>query len=175
LGAVEAAVESGLEGFPDLDVERSLHRAIRQVTEDFGRLSFNTAIAALMELLNDIRAAGRVPTLDEVRPLVVMLGPIAPHAAEEMWSLLGEEPSIFDTATWPTWDASKLVTETVELPVQVNGKLRSTVTVGTGASEEEVKAAAMAQEAVRRHLDGVEIVKTIHIPDRLLNFVVRSS
>ena len=82
---------------------------------------------------------------------------------------------MFDTATWPTWDASKLVAETVELPVQVNGKLRSTVTVGTGASEEEVKAAATSQEAVRRHLDGVEIVKTIYIPDRLLNFVVRSA
>lgn len=173
-GAVESAVESGLEGFPDPHVERALHRAIRQVTEDFGRLSFNTAIAALMELLNDIRAAGRVPTLDEVRPLVVMLGPIAPHAAEEMWSLLGGAPSMFDTASWPTWDASMLVTETVDIPVQVNGKLRSMVTVATGASEEDVRVAAMTQEAVRRHLEGVEIAKTIHIPDRLFNFVVRS-
>lgn len=174
-GAVESAVEAGLEGFPDPHVERALHRAIRQVTEDFGRLSFNTAIAALMELLNDIRAAGRVPTLDEVRPFVVMLGPIAPHAAEEMWSLLGGAPSMFDTASWPTWDASMLVAETVEIPVQVNGKLRSTVTVATGASEEDVRTAATSQEAVRRHLEGVEIVKTIHIPDRLLNFVVRRS
>ncbi|TFG66022.1 MAG: leucine--tRNA ligase, partial [Gemmatimonadales bacterium] len=174
-GAVEAAVESGLGGFPDPHVERALHRAIRQVTEDFNRLSFNTAIAALMELLNDLRAAGRVPTLDEVRPLVVMLGPIAPHTAEEMWSVMGGAPSMFDTATWPTWDTSKLIAETVEVPVQVNGKLRSTVTVGRGASEEDVRAAAMSQEAVCRHLEGVEIVKTIHVPDRLLNLVVRRS
>ncbi len=174
-GAVEAAVESGSKGFPDPDVERALHVAIRQVTEDFGRLSFNTAIAALMELLNELRAAGRVPTVDEVRPLVVMLGPIAPHAAEEMWGLLGEAPSLFDTGTWPDWDASKLETDTVEIPVQVNGKLRSTVTAVWGASKEDVRAAALSQEAVRRHMEGKEIIKTIHVPDRLLNLVVRAS
>lgn len=174
-GAVEAAVESGSKGFPDPDVERALHGAIRQVTEDFGRLSFNTAIAALMELLNELRAAGRIPTLDEVRPFVVMLGPIAPHAAEEMWALMGGEPSLFDKGTWPEWDASKLETDTVEIPIQVNGKLRSTVTAVRGASEEDVRAAALSQEAVRRHMEGAEIVKTIHVPDRLLNLVVRAS
>ncbi len=174
-GAVEAAVESGLKGFPDPDVERALHAAIRQVTEDFSRLSFNTAIAALMEFLNELRASGRNPTLDEIRPFVVMLGPIAPHAAEEMWALLGGEPSLFDNGTWPEWDASKLETDTVEIPVQVNGKLRSTVTAVRGASEEDVRAAALSQEAVRRHLEGTEIVKTIHVPDRLLNLVVRAS
>jgi len=174
-GAVEEAVEGGSEGFPDPHVERALHKAICQVTEDFGRLSFNTAIAALMELLNELRAAGRIPTLDEVRPFVVMLGPIAPHTAEELWAILGEEPSLFDTATWPEWDDTKLVAETVELPVQVNGKLRSTVTVERGASEEDVRVAAMSQEAVLRHLEGLEIVKVIHVPDRLLNLVVRGS
>jgi leucyl-tRNA synthetase len=171
--AVEAAVEAGSTGFPDPGVEQSLHRTIKQVTADFARLSFNTAIAALMELLNDIRFSGRVPTLDEVRPMVIMLAPIAPHAAEEMWSLIGGAPSIFDSATWPEWDASKLETDSVEVPVQVNGKLRAMVSVGRGASEDDVRAIAMTEEGVQRHLEGAEIIKVVHVPDRLLNFVVR--
>ena len=172
--AVEAAVEAGKTGFPDPDVERAIHQTIRQVTEDFESLSFNTAIAALMELLNVLRASGRVPTRDEVRPLVVMLGPIAPHLAEELWGLLGGEPSLFDHAAWPEYDESKLITDTVDLPVQVNGRLRGTITVARGADEATVSEAALADEGVKRHTDGTEIVKTIYVPDRLLNLVVRS-
>ena len=172
--AVEAALEAGRTGFPDPDVERAVHQTIRQVTEDFESLSFNTAIAALMELLNVLRASGRVPTIDEIRPLVVMLGPIAPHLAEELWMKLGGDSSLFDHASWPEFDEAKLITDTVDLPVQVNGKLRGTITVTRGADEATVSEAALADEAVKRHTDGVEIVKTIYIPDRLLNLVVRS-
>jgi len=172
--AVEAAVEGEQSGFPDPDAERAIHQTIRQVTDDFESLSFNTAIAALMELLNLLRAAGRVPTRDEVEPLVVMLGPIAPHLAEELWEMLGKESSLFEQAPWPDYDPSKLVTDTVDLPVQVNGKLRGTITVARGADETTVSQAALADEGVKRHTDGVEIVKTIYIPDRLLNLVVRS-
>ena len=172
--AVEAAVEGEQSGFPDPDAERAIHQTIRQVTDDFESLSFNTAIAALMELLNVLRAAGRVPTRDEVEPLVVMLGPIAPHLAEELWEMLGKASSLFEQAPWPDYDPSKLITDTVDLPVQVNGKLRGTITVVRGASEDSVREAALADEAVKRHTDGTEIVKTIYIPDRLLNLVVRS-
>ncbi len=172
--AVEAAVESGKTGFPDPDVERAIHQTIRQVTEDFESLSFNTAIAALMELLNVLRASGRVPTRDEVQPFVVMLGPIAPHLAEELWEMLGGEPSLFDHASWPTYDESKLVTDTVDLPVQVNGRLRGTITVPRGADERTVSEAALADEGVQRHVGDARIVKTIYIPDRLLNLVVRA-
>jgi leucyl-tRNA synthetase len=172
--AVEAAVEGGKTGFPDPDVERAIHQTIQQVTEDFERLSFNTAIAALMELLNVLRASGRVPTRDEVQPLVVMLGPIAPHLAEELWGLIGGAPSLFDHAAWPEYEESKLITDTVDLPVQVNGRLRGTITVARGADEAAVSEAALADEGVKRHTDGAEIVKTIYVPDRLLNLVVRS-
>lgn len=172
--AVEAAVDGGGTGFPDSDVERAVHQTIRQVTEDFESLSFNTAIAALMELLNVLRAAGRVPTRDEVLPLVVMLGPIAPHLAEDLWEMLGEESSLFEHATWPEYDESKLETDTVEVPVQVNGKLRGTISVARGADEAAVRKAALADEGVRRHVGDAEIVKTIYVPDRLLNLVVRS-
>jgi leucyl-tRNA synthetase len=115
-----------------------------------------------------------VPTRDEVEPLVVMLGPIAPHLAEELWEMLGKESSLFEQAPWPDYDPSKLITDTVDLPVQVNGKLRGTITVARGADETTVSQAALADEGVKRHTDGVEIVKTIYIPDRLLNLVVRS-
>ena len=171
--AVQAAVEAGETGFPEPAVERALHATIKQCTGDFAQLSYNTAIAAMMELLNEIRAGGRTPTVDEVRPLAIMLGPVAPHLAEEMWELLGGEPSLFDHAEWPSWDEAKLVTDTVEVPVQVNGKLRATIQASRGASEDEVKAAALADEGVRRHLEDGEVVKTIHVPDRLLNLVVK--
>ena len=170
--AVEAAVEEGKTGFPDPAVERAVHQTIRQATDDFAGLSFNTAIAALMELLNTLRAAGRVPTLDEVRPLVIMLGPIAPHLAEELWEALGGSPSLFDHASWPTFDPEKLATDTVEIPVQVNGKLRATISLDRGAGEEAARAAALADESVQRHIGGASIRKTIHVPDRLLNLVV---
>jgi leucyl-tRNA synthetase len=127
-----------------------------------------------MELLNEMRAGGRVPTLDEVRPFVVMLGPIAPHLAEELWAMLGGESSLFDHATWPEYDPAKLVTDSVELPVQVNGKLRGTISVARGAGEDEVREAALADEGVQRHAAEGKIVKVVYIPDRLLNLVVRS-
>jgi leucyl-tRNA synthetase len=170
--AVEAAVAEGKTGFPDPAAERAVHQTIRQVTDDFAALSFNTAIAALMELLNTLRAAGRVPTLDEIRPLVIMLGPIAPHLAEELWEALGGPPSLFDHASWPTFDPEKLATDTVEIPVQVNGKLRATISLDRGANEEAALAAALADESVQRHIGDASIRKTIHVPDRLLNLVV---
>ena len=170
--AVEAAVAEGKTGFPEPSVERSVHRTIRQVTDDFASLSFNTAIAALMELLNVLRAAGRVPTLDEIRPLVIMLGPIAPHLAEELWEQLGGAPSLFEHATWPTFDPAKLATDTVEIPVQVNGKLRATIALERGADEKTATAAALAEDAVQRHVGDSAIRKTIYVPDRLLNLVV---
>jgi leucyl-tRNA synthetase len=172
--AAEAAVETGASGFPDPDVERAVHATIKQVTEDFETLSFNTAIAALMELLNTLRAGGRVPTLNEVRPLVVMLGPIAPHLAEELWERTGGEPSLFDHAAWPSFDPEKIRTDEVELPVQVNGKLRATISVARGAPEDAVRAAALEDEGVRRHVGDGTIAKVVYVPDRLLNLVVRS-
>ncbi|MBT8460917.1 MAG: leucine--tRNA ligase [Gemmatimonadetes bacterium] len=170
--AVQAAVQEGATGFPDPAVERAVHQTIRQATEDFSGLSFNTAIAALMELLNALRAGGRVPTLDEIRPLVIMLGPIAPHLAEELWEQMGGEPSLFEHGEWPTFDPARLATDSVEIPVQVNGKLRATVSLQRGANEATALAAALADESVQRHVGEASIRKTIHVPDRLLNLVV---
>ena len=170
--SVTAAAEAGRTGFDDPGVERALHAGIKQISEDLEALSYNTAVAAAMDYLNTLRAGGRTASVDEVRPLVIMIAPVAPHIAEELWVRLGGESSIFDHAEWPAWDESKLVVDEVELPVQVNGRLRATIRVARGAPEDVVREAALAEANVIRRLDGVAIRKVIHVPDRMLNLVV---
>jgi len=123
-----------------------------------------------MEYVNALRDAG-CANRDAVEPLLVMLAPYAPHVAEELWSLLGHERSIF-TATWPAFDERLAAAGDVEVVVQVNGKVRGRVTVSRGASEAEVVARAMQDESVRKFVDGKPVRKTVYVQDRLLNFVV---
>ncbi|MFV1986531.1 MAG: leucine--tRNA ligase [Gemmatimonadota bacterium] len=170
--SVTGAIEEGRRGFDDPAIERAMHATIKKVGDDLADLDYNTAIAAMMDYLNVIRANGRTASVDEVSPLVTLLGPFAPHIAEELWERLGGEPSIFQNAKWPEYDEALLVLDELDLPVQVNGKLRATIRVARGASQEAVHEAAMAEENVRRHVEGVEIRKIIHVPDRLLNLVV---
>ncbi len=154
------------------EVERKLHATIKKCTEDIEELSYNTAIAAMMEYLNVVRAGGRTPERAAVEPLVILLAPFAPHLAEELWERLGNEPSIFRHARWPEFDAAKAVADSVEVVVQVNGKVRSRLTMPRGASEDEAKSAAMQDPNVRRYLDGQQLRKAIYVPDRLINLVV---
>ncbi len=170
--SVTGAIEAGRAGFDDPEIERALHATIKRVTRDLERLDYNTAIAAMMDYLNGVRAGGRTASLDEVRPLVVLLAPIAPHIAEELWERLGGEPSLFDHAEWPAWDESVLETESVDVPVQVNGKVRATIRIPRGASQEDVQQAALAEENVRRHLDRATVRKVVYVPDKLINLVV---
>ena len=170
--SVTGAIEDGKTGFDDPAVERAMHATVKKVTEDLEGLDYNTAIAALMDYLNVVRAGGRTASIDEVRPLVTLVAPFAPHIAEELWERLGGEPSIFQNAAWPEYDPAQLVVDELDLPVQVNGKLRATIRVPRGAGQDAVREIAMAEENVQRHLDDVEIRKVIHVPDRLLNLVV---
>lgn len=175
--SVTAAARAAAEGTtappePAPEIERALHRTIKKVTGDLEDLAYNTAIAALMDYVNVIRAEGRTPSLEEVRPLVIMLAPMAPHIAEELWERTGGEPSLFDHASWPSYDPAMLEEDEIDLPVQVNGKLRATVRVERGASRDAVQEAALRDENVRRHLEGAAIRKVIHVPDRLINLVV---
>jgi len=165
-------VVSAGDGEPDADVERKVHQTIRQVGEQIPALGYNTSIAALMECLNVVRADGRAAVRAEVEPLVVMVAPFAPHIAEELWERLGREGSIFDGASWPDFDAAKAAESTVEIAVQVNGKLRATITVAKDAAEADVVAAARGEDNVGRHLDGMTERRVIHVPGRLVNFVV---
>jgi leucyl-tRNA synthetase len=157
---------------PDPEVERKLHKTIRQVSEQLPRLQYNTAVAAMMEYLNAVRAGGRKARRGEVEALVVLVAPFAPHLAEELWQRLGHEESIFKGANWPSFDPAKAAEDTVKIAVQVNGKLRGTVDVPAGTGQEEVEALARSQENVSRHLEGAPVRRLIFVPNRLLNFVV---
>jgi leucyl-tRNA synthetase len=145
------------------------HATKKKAAEDIEALRYNTAIAALMEFVNAIKEAGsRERAL--VQDLVVMLAPFAPHFAEECWERLGHSTTVFD-AGWPTWDESLVVSDEIELPVQVNGKTRSKVVVARGADEATVLAAALADETTRRFVGDKSPKKVIYVPNRLLNIV----
>ncbi len=160
------------DGPPGPEVEPRLHRTIKRVTEQIAGLRYNTAVAAMMEYLNAVRAGGRTPVRSEVEPLVRLVAPFAPHIAEELWRRLGNRGGIFDGANWPEFDAAKAAERQVKVAVQVNGKVRGTVSAPKGADREVVVATAREEPNVARHLEGRDIRKIIHIPDRLLNFVV---
>ena len=158
------------DGAPDTEVQRKLHQTIRKVGEDVARLSYNTAIAAMMEYMNTLRAGERTPHVEEVRPLVQLASPFAPHIAEELWSVLGETRSIFDSG-WPSYDEALVAEDRVTMAVQVNGKTRGTITVSKTASQDEAVAAAMAEANVAKFVTG-EIRRVIYVPGRMVNLVV---
>jgi leucyl-tRNA synthetase len=144
------------------------------VTAQLADLQYNTAIAAMMEYLNVVRSGGRVAARAEVEPLVLMVAPFCPHLAEELWERLGHEGGLFEAATWPEHDPAKAREAAVDVAVQVNGRLRGTVRLPAGADQGAAEAAARAEENVARHLEGTTVRRVIHVPDRLLNFVVGS-
>ncbi|MBM3317760.1 MAG: leucine--tRNA ligase [Candidatus Eisenbacteria bacterium] len=148
-----------------------LHQTIKKVGEDIESFSYNTAIAALMELLTEMRSA---PALDDfsLEAFVKLLAPFAPHEAEELWEMLGRGGCVFDGG-WPAYDPALTLLDEVEIAVQVLGKLRGTVRVARDAAQDAVRAAAVADEGVARHLEEKTIVKVIYVPNRLVNFVVR--
>ena len=170
----DAATSDDLgDGPPETDeLKQKLHATMKKVTGDVSTLQYNTAIAAMMEYLNAIRAGGRTPRRSEIEPLVVLAAPFAPHLAEELWEHFGHDGSIFSGANWPQYDPQLAIADEVDIAVQVNGRFRATVKAARGAGEDEVKQKALADEAVQRHMDDKEIRKIIFVPDRLLNIVV---
>jgi leucyl-tRNA synthetase len=155
----------------DAALVSTMHETIKQVSEDIEGLRYNTAIARLMEYLNAIKKANAREKLF-IETLALLLAPFAPHMAEELWERLGHQESIF-TAKWPGFDEEKMKKETITLVLQVNGKVRSTVSVPINSDDEALKAAALADGNVRRHLDSKQIVKVIVVKNKLVNVVVR--
>jgi len=164
-------------------LRRKTHQTIARITRDFDGLHFNTNVAALMELLNelsDFKADPANATGDDVfvvrealEALVVMLTPFAPHAAEEMWEALGHPGGLLNSARWPQADPELARSEELEVPVQVNGKLRSRLIAAPEVSEAELRAAALADEKIQALIEGHEVVKVIVVPQRLVNIVIR--
>jgi len=160
-----------VEDAPSDDQWRELHRTIDKVTRDIDALSFNTAIARMMEFVNFCTPLERRPRAI-LEPFVAILAPFAPHLAEELWEVLGR-PAPVSLAPWPTAEERWLRDDTVEIPVQVQGKLRGRVLVAADADAETMKAAAAADPKVAELLAGREIVKVVAVPGRLVNFVVK--
>jgi leucyl-tRNA synthetase len=155
-------------------LQRKIHQTIKKVSDDMDRFHFNTAISALMELLNAIPREPSVswPVVREAfESLVLCLSPVAPHICEEIWSQLGHESSLL-VAKWPAYDPQWLQSETMTVVIQVNGKLRAQLTMPEGADEDFVKQAALADEKVQKHVAGKEIRKVIYVQGKLLNLVV---
>jgi leucyl-tRNA synthetase len=158
------------EGSPDAEVERKLHQTIRKVGEDIPRLSYNTAIAAMMEYMNVLRAGERTPHVDEVRPLVQLVSPFAPHIAEELWSVLGGSSSVFDSG-WPSYDERLVAEDRVTMAVQVNGKTRGTITVPATATQDDAVAAVMAEPSIARFVTG-PFKRVVFVKGRMVNLVL---
>ena len=157
------------EGQAPEEVERALHRLIRKVGADIDAMKFNTAIAAMMDFVNTVYRAGEI-SIDQARRFVLVLSPFAPHLGEELWQLLGGKGSLA-YEPWPVYDEKMLVEETIELPVQVNGRLRGRIVVSHEASEEEVATAALAEPKVAAAVAGKTVVRKIVVPGKLVNFV----
>ena len=152
------------------EVTRKLHQTIKKVGEDVPRLSYNTAIAAMMEYMNVMRRGERIPRVHEVEPIVRMVSPFAPHIAEELWERLGHDGSVFD-AGWPSFDPSLVEEELIELAVQVNGKLRGRLKVPREINQDEALALAMADPSIAKFVTA-RPKKIIFVPGRLVNIVV---
>jgi leucyl-tRNA synthetase len=164
-----STVEAQRSGDPDTVVMHKLHKTIRKVTEDVPRLSYNTAIASMMEYMNALRAGERTPHRDEVEPLVQLIAPFAPHIAEELWERLGHKRSVFD-APWPAFDPEQAADELVTIAVQVNGKTRGTVQVPPDAGQEDALAVALADPAIARFVSS-DPSRVVFVKGRLLNIV----
>jgi leucyl-tRNA synthetase len=161
------------------DMRRQVHETLAKITHDIGkRRTFNTAIAAVMELMNalakfdDRGAQGRAVTQEALEIVVLGLSPVVPHAAHALWRELGHAERAVVDERWPQVDESALVREAIEVVVQVNGKLRGRVTVPANAGEAQVREAALADESVQRYVDGKPLRKFVYVPGKLANLVV---
>ncbi len=155
----------------DDDQLRVLHQTIKRVTEDTESMSFNTAIARMMEFTNFFTRCESRPR-EAMKTFLILLSPYAPHLSEELWRALGGTESI-SKETWPQWDESALVESSIEVPVQINGKVKVKISVAPDASRDAIGEAALADEKVKSLIDGKTIVKQIVVPGRLVNFVVK--
>jgi leucyl-tRNA synthetase len=150
----------------------ALHKAIKKVSEDIDAMKFNTAIATLMALVNDFYANGC--SKGDYAALLQMLSPFAPHMVEELWENLGfakEKGGMACEQPWPSYDESKTVAQTATIAIQVAGKLRGTVEVPAGSDNATVEAAAQTVPSVAKFLAGLDVVKVIHVPGKLVNFI----
>jgi leucyl-tRNA synthetase len=154
----------------DKDTLRELHRCIKKVTEDTDGMRFNTAIAAMMEFVNHLTGLKARPRA-VLEPFVLLLAPYAPHVAEELWAALGH-PTTLAYEPWPAYDPALTKADEIEVPVQVNGKLKARLNVPAEIDDKSLEAAALADDAVKAAIGGKAVKKVIVVPRKLVNLVV---
>ncbi|MDI6617981.1 MAG: leucine--tRNA ligase [Clostridiales bacterium] len=152
-------------------LETKVNRTIKKVSLDFEQMKYNTAIAAMMALVNDFYAAGKV-TRGEMKTLLILLNPVAPHITEELWQQLDFGGRLY-SQKWVTWDESKTVEDSVEIAVQINGKLKGRVVISLGDSNDDVKKKVFADDDIKKFVDGKKIIKEIYVPGRIYNIVAK--
>jgi leucyl-tRNA synthetase len=155
----------------DGSLDKVYNQTVKKVTEDFENLHFNTAISQMMVFVNEAQKAKTIP-MEYAEGFVKLLAPVAPHMMEEIWQVLGHDESI-SYAEWPKFDPAKLVESTVEIMVQVNGKLRGKFTANKDAAKDELEKAAMADHHVQKFLEGKDVKKVIVIPNKIVNIVAK--
>jgi leucyl-tRNA synthetase len=169
--------EDVLEGL-DQELHRKTHRTIKKVTEDIERFHFNTAVSAIMELVNAVyqfesrTAISSLVLREAIEMVVLLLSPFVPHVAEELWRRLGQSDSII-RARWPEYDPVATTEEQTVVVIQINGKLRDRMSVSVSLGEEDLKKAALSRERVRAFTEGNEIKRIVVVPKKLVNVVCR--
>ena len=153
------------------DMEVKIHKAIKKVSSDIEAMKFNTAIACLMTLINEIYAVGKI-SRDDLVIFIKLLCPFAPHLCEEIWETIGGE-GLLSLSQWPEYEESKTVEASVEIGVQVNGKVRGTIVIPNGCAKEEALELAKKDERVASFLEGKTLVKEIYVPNKIVNFVAK--
>ncbi len=153
------------------ELETSLHKTIKKVTDDYNRMKFNTGIAALMAFINDVIKNGKINKA-EFKSFITLLNPVAPHITEEMWQIAGFEGALSDT-NWPEFDESKTIDDEIEIVAQINGKVKCKLVIGAEESEESIKEKALADSKISEAIEGKNVVKVIVIPKRLVNIVIK--
>jgi leucyl-tRNA synthetase len=153
------------------ELEKIYHKTVKKVTEDFEKLAFNTAISQMMIFVNAVYKEGKCPR-EYAEGLIKMLSCICPHVGEEMWQVLGHNDTIA-YESWPTYDESKCADDSVEVAVQVNGKLRATVMLPINCDKDEAIAIAKADEKVQAAIEGKTVIKEISVPNKIVNIVVK--
>lgn len=154
------------------ELSSSMHKTVKKVTEDIESMKFNTAIAALMTLLNAIYDKGKINRA-ELKTFILLVSPFAPHVTEEMWQTLGYGEMLAKDGVWPTFDEAKCVDDSVEIVVQINGKIRAKLVVSVDISNEDAISAAKSDEKIALELDGKNIIKEIYVKGKLVNIVAK--
>ena len=152
-------------------METLIHQTIKKVSEDYENLKFNTAIAQLMTLLNEFNNLDKI-SKEQYKIFLILLNPVCPHITEEIWQRMGYEGYVHESS-WPEYDESKTILDVIELPIQVNGKLRATVEINREASEDEVYEKAVKDDVVAKYLESKNVVKKIYVKGRIFNIIVK--